>query len=97
MSRVRIFFGGFGALALLAMSASGAYGAGRGSATAQGYPSATAPPAAGVASGTAGGSHTSGGTLPFTGMQLTLVVLVGLLLLAVGIILRRSGRNQSSV
>jgi len=37
-----------------------------------------------------------GGTLPFTGLQLALVVLVGLSLVGGGIVLRTSGRRRSS-
>ena len=107
MRRGRIFFGGIAMLAVLALSAPAAYAAGGGPATNQGYPGPTKPPVkthggnAGVA-----GTHASvagavkparaGGSLPFTGMQLGLVVLVGMLLIGGGVVLRTSGRNRTS-
>jgi hypothetical protein len=107
MRRGRIVYGGVAMLVALALSAPAAYAAGGGPATNQGYPNATKPPAkahggnAGVA-----GSHgsvagavkpaRSGGSLPFTGLQLGLVVLVGGLLIGGGVVLRTSGRNRTS-
>jgi hypothetical protein len=110
MCRGRIFFGGIAMLAALALSAPAAYAVGGGPATNQGYPGATKPPAhhhhtkggnAGVA-----GSHKSvsgtvkparaNGSLPFTGLQLGLVVLVGMLLIGGGVVLRTSGRNRTT-
>jgi hypothetical protein len=107
MRRGRFFFGGIAMLAALALSAPAAYAAGGGPATNQGYPHATKPPvkAHGGKAGVAG-SHKSvagsvkpargGGSLPFTGMQLGLVVLVGMLLIGGGFVLRTSGRNRTS-
>jgi hypothetical protein len=109
MRRGRIFFGGFAMLAILALSAPAAYAAGGGPATNQGYPGATKPPAHhqthGGNAGVAGTHHAvaggvrparAGGSLPFTGMQLGLVVLVGMLLVGGGVVLRTSGRNRTS-
>jgi hypothetical protein len=53
---------------------------------------AAAPPAQAVAPATA--VHSSG-TLPFTGAQLTLFAVVGLALLATGLLLRGSARARS--
>ena len=109
MRRGRIFFGGIAMLAVLVLSAPAAYAAGGGPATNQGYPGATKPPAGktthGGNAGVAGTHHSvagavkparAGGSLPFTGMQLGLVVLVGLLLVGGGVVLRTSGRNRTS-
>jgi len=96
-------------LAVLVLSAPAAYAAGGGPATNQGYPGATKPPAHhkthGGNAGMAGAHQTvagavksarAGGSLPFTGMQLGLVVLVGMLLIGGGVVLRTSGRNRTS-
>ena len=108
MRRGRIFFGGMAILAVLALGAPAAYAAGGGPATNQGYPGATKPPAVKAHGGNAGvaGTHKTvagavkparaGNSLPFTGMQLGLVVLVGLLLIGGGVVLRTSGRNRTS-
>jgi hypothetical protein len=109
MRRGRIIFGGTTLLAVLALSAPAAYAAGGGPATNQGYPGATKPPAHhtthGGNAGVAGTHHSvtggirparAGGSLPFTGMQLGLVVLVGMLLVGGGVVLRTSGRNRTS-
>jgi hypothetical protein len=103
MRRGRIYFGGMAILIGLVLSVPAAFAAGGGPATNQGYPKATKPPAAaGVAgaSKSATGSVKSaraGGTLPFTGMQLGMVVLVGLFLVGGGVVLRRSGRSGTSI
>lgn len=107
MRRGRNTLGGVVILVVLALSAPAAYAAGGGPATNQGYPGATKPPAAKPAqTGNAGVAGTqqsvagavkparAGGTLPFTGMQLGLVVLVGLLLIGGGVVLRTSGRDR---
>jgi hypothetical protein len=44
-----------------------------------------------VASGVGGAS--SGGNLPFTGLDLALIVIGGVALLATGVLLRRAGRS----
>jgi hypothetical protein len=109
MRRGRIIFGGMAMFAVLALSAPAAYAAGGGPATNQGYPGATKPPAHhtthGGNAGVTGAHQTvagavkparAGGSLPFTGIQLGLVVLVGMLLIGGGIVLRTSGRNRTS-
>jgi hypothetical protein len=101
MRRGRIIFGGVAMLLVLALSAPAAYSAGGGPATNQGYPKPTHGGNAGVAGthkSVAGGVRPAraGGSLPFTGMQLGLVVLVGLLLVGGGVVLRTSGRNRTS-
>ena len=109
MRRGRIIFGGMAVFAVLVLSAPAAYAAGGGPAMNQGYPGATKPPAHhtthGGNAGVAGAHQTvagavkparAGGSLPFTGMQLGLVVLVGMLLIGGGIVLRTSGRNRTS-
>ena len=109
MRRGRIILGGMALLAVLALSAPAAYAAGGAPATNQGYPGATKPPAhhtthggnagmAGAHQGVAGAVKPAraGGSLPFTGMQLGLVVLVGMLLIGGGVVLRTSGRNRTS-
>jgi hypothetical protein len=105
MRRGRMYFGGVAMLVVLALSAPAAYAAGGGPATNQGYPGATKPPAKTTHGGVAG-THQSvsgavkparaGGSLPFTGIQLGLVVLVGMLLIGGGVVLRTSGRNRTS-
>ena len=108
MRRGRIIFGGMAVLAVLVLSAPAAYAAGGGPATNQGYPGATKPPAHhtthGGNAGVAGAQQTvagsvkparAGGSLPFTGVQLGLVVLVGMLLIGGGVVLRTSGRNRT--
>ena len=47
-----------------------------------------------VASGVGGAS--SGGNLPFTGLDLALIVIGGVALLATGFLLRRAGRSGSA-
>jgi hypothetical protein len=47
-----------------------------------------------VASGVGGAS--SGGNLPFTGLDLALIVIGGVALLATGLLLRRSARSRSA-
>ena len=110
MHRGRMIFGGMAVFAVLVLSASAAYAAGGGPATNQGYPGATKPPAhhhhtTGGNAGVAGAHQTvagavkparAGGSLPFTGMQLGLVVLVGMLLIGGGVVLRTSGRNRTT-
>ena len=109
MRRGRIFFGGISILVVLTLTASAAYAAGGAPATNQGYPKPTKPPAHhqthGGNAGVAGTHHAAaggvrparaGGSLPFTGMQLGLVVAVGLLLVGGGVVLRTSGRNRTS-
>jgi hypothetical protein len=111
MRRGRIIFGGMALFAVLVLSAPAAYAAGGGPATNQGYPGATKPPAHhhhhATTGGNAGvaGAHKSVagavrpatvGSLPFTGVQLGLVVLVGMLLIGGGVVLRTSGRNRTS-
>jgi hypothetical protein len=111
MRRGRMIFGGMAVLAVLVLSAPAAYAAGGGQATNQGYPGATKPPAhhhhhtTGGNAGVAGAHQTvagavkparAGGSLPFTGMQLGLVVLVGMLLIGGGVVLRTSGRNRTT-
>ena len=109
MRRGRIIFGGVAILALLVLSAPAAYAAGGGPATNQGYPKSTKPPVVkhhkGGKAGVAGKHQTvsgaikparAGNSLPFTGMQLGLVVLVGLALVGGGVVLRTSGRNRTS-
>jgi hypothetical protein len=107
MRRGRIFVGGMAILAVLALSAPAAYAAGGAPATNQGYPHATKPAVHKTHGGKAGvaGAHQTvgavkparaGNSLPFTGMQLGLVVLVGLLLIGGGVVLRTSGRNRTS-
>jgi hypothetical protein len=108
MRRGRMIFGGMAILVVLALSAPAAYAAGGGPATNQGYPKPTKPPVHHARGGNAGvaGTHKSvtggvraaraGGSLPFTGMQLGLVVLVGMLLVGGGVVLRTSGRNRTS-
>jgi hypothetical protein len=109
MRRGRISLGGIVILAVLALSVPAAYAAGGGPATNQGYPTATKPPAVkkahGGNTGVAGTKKTvvgavkpaqAGSSLPFTGMQLGLVVVVGLLLIGGGAVLRTSGRNRTS-
>jgi hypothetical protein len=106
MRRGRIVLGGVAMLVVLALSAPAAYAAGGGPAINQGYPPATKPPAAKpTQSGKAGTQQSvagtvkparAGGSLPFTGMQLGLVILVGLLLIGGGVVLRASGRNGTN-
>jgi len=106
MRRGRITIGGVVLLSVLALGASAAYAAAGGPATHQGYPSAVTPSATGSGTGTAGAGVAGaagaaspaqgGGSLPFTGLQLALVVLVGLSLVGGGIVLRTSGRRRSS-
>jgi hypothetical protein len=110
MRRGRMIFGGMAVLAVLVLSAPGAYAASGAPATNQGYPGATKPPAHhhtthGGNAGVAGSHQTvagavkparAGGSLPFTGMQLGLVVLVGMLLIGGGVVLRTSGRNRTT-
>src|SRR5437660_1004048 len=91
MRRGRIFIGGVAVLAVLALRAPAAYAAGGAPATNQGYPRATKPPATHGGNAGVAGTHKSvsgavkparaGNSLPFTGMQLGLVVLVGVLLI----------------
>jgi hypothetical protein len=104
-----MIFGGMAVFAVLVLSAPAAFAAGGGPATNQGYPGPTKPPAhhtthggnAGVAGAhqVAGGVKPAraGGSLPFTGLQLGLVVLVGMLLIGGGVVLRTSGRNRTSI
>lgn len=40
------------------------------------------------------GSHAANGTLPFTGIALSVYVAVGVLLVLTGVVLRASGRTQ---
>jgi hypothetical protein len=47
-----------------------------------------------VASGVGGAS--SGGNLPFTGLDLALIVIGGVALLATGFLLRRAGRSRGA-
>jgi len=86
-------------LALFALSAPLAYGAAGHKATGQGYPSSTNVPgvsgAGVVGANTSAGVAHAGGSLPFTGFQLGVVVLVGVLLIGGGLLLRASGRNRS--
>ena len=108
MRRGRIILGGMTIFVVLALGASAAYAAGGGAATNQGYPKPTKPVKHHVKGGNAGvaGTHHSvasgvrpakaGGSLPFTGVQLGLVVLVGMLLVGGGVVLRTSGRNRTS-
>ena len=44
---------------------------------------------------TAGATASNGGTLPFTGLDLTLIVAGGVALLVAGVALRRAGRNRA--
>jgi hypothetical protein len=94
---------------VLALSAPAALAAGGGSATEQGYPGATAPGATGGNNGNSGngvagrgtrlgttGTTRAGGTLPFTGAQLGMIVLAGVFLIGGGFVLRASGRNRST-
>jgi hypothetical protein len=105
MRRGRIFLGGVAIFVVLVLSAPAAYAAGGGPATNQGYPGATKPPAAKPTQGVGGTQNSvagavkparAGGSLPFTGMQLGLVVLVGLLLIGGGVVLRTSGRDRTN-
>lgn len=45
--------------------------------------------------GVAGVQHTAAGTLPFTGQQLSLFLVLGLMLVASGLLLRRTAREKS--
>jgi len=49
----------------------------------------------GTAAGTQGTVSGASGSLPFTGLSLVLIVIVGLALLATGILLRRRGSSTS--
>jgi hypothetical protein len=121
MRRGRVIGGIVLLCAATALSAPYALAAG-GSAVDQGYPCATAAPAApgtngagGCAtSGVAGTSHTNtphsqapapeaaqvapaqtGGTLPFTGVQLGVFGVLGVMLIGGGLVLRASGRSRT--
>ena len=104
--RGHVIIGGGAILAALALAGPSALAGG---VVTQGYPSSTAPPAAqGHVAGASlaasihkvaappNQSHVTG-ALPFTGMQLGVVVLVGIVLLGCGLLLWSSGKERHTV
>lgn len=69
-----------------------------GGTTKQGYPSATQPPSAPTQASTPTHSGVAGAskTLPFTGLQLGVFVVIAGVLLVSGLLLRSAGRDRSS-